>query len=160
MTGSATRLVIDTNVTLDLLLFDSQIAAPLLAAVVTGRVQWMTAAYCRDELARVLGYPEFRLDEAARAAICDRYAELTRWCDQPRPVPSTESQARPLPRCKDPDDQPFLELAVATGAKLLVTRDRALLRLRKRVAALGLPLDILEPGPAIALLEGEHAAAG
>jgi predicted nucleic acid-binding protein len=34
--------------------------------------------------------------------------------------------------CADPDDQKFLELARAAGAHALVTRDRALLVLRRR----------------------------
>lgn len=157
MTRSAPRLVIDTNVTLDLLLFDSQIAAPLLAAVTHGRAQWLTASYCRNELARVLGYPEFRLDETRQAAIRARYAELTRCCDDTMSTP--ETLPRPLPRCKDPDDQPFLELAVASGSQLLVTRDHALLRLHKRIGALGLPLQIVEPTPAIALLADDFASA-
>lgn len=150
MTRIASRLVIDTNVTLDLLLFDSQIAAPLLAAVMDGRAEWLTAPYCRDELTRVLAYPEFRLTAEQQDAICQRYAALTSCCDQIAPLP--ETLPGPLPRCKDPDDQPFLELAVAAGADLLVTRDNALLRLRKRVGTLGLPLQILEPTPAIARL--------
>lgn len=150
MTDAAPRLVIDTNVTLDLLLFDSQIAAPLLAAVESGRVEWLTAPYCRDELARVLNYPEFRLSTERQADIRKRYAELTRYCDHV--TPASDGLPRPLPRCKDPDDQPFLELAVAAGAHLLVTRDNALLRLRKRISALGLSLQILEPTPAVTLL--------
>lgn len=150
MSHSAPRLVIDTNVTLDLLLFDSQIAAPLLAAVTDGRVRWLTAPYCRDELARVLGYPEFRLDDRQQAAIRARYAGLTHSCEPANLA--AEPLPHPLPRCKDPDDQPFLELAVAAGAHLLVTRDHALLRLRKRIGALGLSLQIVEPAPAIALL--------
>lgn len=150
MTRPGPRLVIDTNVTLDLLLFDSQIAAPLLDAVTTGRAQWLTAPYCRDELARVLTYPEFRLDTTRQTEIRSRYATLTQCCDGV--APPSETPLRPLPRCKDPDDQPFLELAVAEGAQLLVTRDHALLRLHKRIGALGLPLQILEPVPAVALL--------
>ena len=156
MTDAAPRLVIDTNVTLDLLLFDSQIAAPLLAAVESGRAEWLTAPYCRDELARVLNYPEFRLSNDRQGDIRKRYAELTRCCDPATPVPG--ELPRPLPRCKDPDDQPFLELAVAAGAHLLVTRDNALLRLRKRIGALGLGLQILEPTPAVALLADRPAS--
>jgi predicted nucleic acid-binding protein len=34
-----------------------------------------------------------------------------------------------LPRCEDPDDQKFLELARHAGARWLVSRDKALLKL-------------------------------
>lgn len=151
MIGAPLRLVIDTNVTLDLLLFNSQIAAPLLTAVDDGRALWLTAAYCRDELSRVLTYPEFRLEEHRQQEIRQRYASLTAAGDMPSRSTS-ETALRPLPKCRDPDDQPFLELAVAAGADLLITRDRQLLRLKKRIALLGLALQILEPSPAVAYL--------
>jgi predicted nucleic acid-binding protein len=38
--------------------------------------------------------------------------------------------------CKDPDDQVFIDLAVARGA-LLLSKDRAVLVMRKRLAARG-----------------------
>ena len=51
-------------------------------------------------------------------------------------------EAPPLPgaaarlRCSDPDDQMFIDLAVALRAGTLVTRDRALLKLARRAGAL------------------------
>jgi predicted nucleic acid-binding protein len=47
-------------------------------------------------------------------------------------------------RCSDPDDQVFLELALAHGATWLLSHDRALLRLARRTRALG--LHIVKPG--------------
>jgi predicted nucleic acid-binding protein len=38
-----------------------------------------------------------------------------------------------LPQCRDPDDQKFLEAALAARADFLVTRDQALLELARRV---------------------------
>jgi predicted nucleic acid-binding protein len=42
-----------------------------------------------------------------------------------------------LPRCEDPDDQKFLELAWHARASHLVTRDKALLKLARQVARCG-----------------------
>jgi predicted nucleic acid-binding protein len=39
-----------------------------------------------------------------------------------------------LPRCSDPDDQKFIELAAAARAGALVSKDRAVLKLRRRCA--------------------------
>jgi predicted nucleic acid-binding protein len=39
-----------------------------------------------------------------------------------------------MPRCSDPDDQKFIELAGASGAQALVSKDRAVLKLRRRCA--------------------------
>jgi predicted nucleic acid-binding protein len=41
-----------------------------------------------------------------------------------------------MPRCSDPDDQKFIELAAASGAQGLVSKDRAVLKLRRRCAPL------------------------
>ena len=45
-----------------------------------------------------------------------------------------------LPRCRDADDQKFLELAATAGADVLVTKDRELLRMKR-----GLPFRVLPP---------------
>jgi predicted nucleic acid-binding protein len=42
-----------------------------------------------------------------------------------------------LPLCEDPDDQKFLQLAWHAHAGHLLTRDKALLKLARRVAELG-----------------------
>jgi predicted nucleic acid-binding protein len=44
----------------------------------------------------------------------------------------TASGSQGLPRCSDPHDQKFLELALASGADILVTKDQALLELARR----------------------------
>ncbi len=39
-----------------------------------------------------------------------------------------------MPRCSDPDDQKFIELAAAAQAQVLISKDRAVLKLRRRCA--------------------------
>lgn len=140
------RLVIDTNVALDLLVFADRRAAPILAAIERGSALWLTAASCRDELRRVLAYPELKLPAATQAAAFQRYLELTAdpAAQTLHPVPAD------LPHCRDADDQPFLELAAAASAHLLISRDRELLRLHKRAHALLPQLEILKPEAATA----------
>lgn len=149
------RLVIDTNVALDLLVFADRQAAPILAAVESGRALWLTATSCRDELRRVLAYPELKLPAATQSAVFQRYQELAAEPAAPtlRPVPAE------LPRCRDADDQPFLELAAAAGAHLLISRDRELLRLHKRTRTLLPHLEILKPAAAAARIAATGAGA-
>jgi predicted nucleic acid-binding protein len=94
---------------------------------------------CDAELARVLAYPLGRhtLDAAGQAAalaqcryFAQRIERQSLTADEIRP--STAS----LPRCRDPDDQKFLELAAAVHAELLITKDAALLELARRPALL------------------------
>jgi len=77
--------------------------------------------------------------------IVERYA---RYSGLVQVIPAGE--APPLPRCKDRDDQKFLELAARCEANILVSKDKALLRLRGRTK---LGFQILKPEAASALLQ-------
>jgi len=77
-----------------------------------------------DELQRVLAYPQFELDVAEQLTAFERYRTLVQLVD----VPAT---AVPLPQCPDRDDQKFLELAWHSQARWLITKDKALLRMRR-----------------------------
>lgn len=128
------RLVLDTNVWLDLLVFDSPRCAWLRRRLQDGSALALSDAPCRDEWRRVLGYPALRLDDARIDALRQAYDATVRHLDAPcRPQPWPA-----LPRCRDRDDQKFLELALAGQATLLLSRDDALLALDRRTTRLGL----------------------
>ncbi len=120
-------LVLDTNVVLDLLHFDDAAARPLLRALDDGRVRCVVTAATLEEWRRVLAYPEFALDSMQRAARLARYQDLS---DTVAGLVADMA----LPYCSDPDDQKFIELAAAVPAQGLVSKDRAVLRLRRRCA--------------------------
>lgn len=121
----STRLVLDTNIIMDMLHFANPATAPLLAALTAGRVQALTDPECLAELERVVAYPEFRLDAAGQAALLARYRALA------ASVAANAGESYALPRCRDADDQKFLILAARSGADLLLTRDKLLLRLAR-----------------------------
>jgi len=130
-TATGQRLVLDTNIVLDLWVFADAAARPLQRAVLARTVQWLATAPMRDELQRVLGYAHivprlmhYRLNADAVLAAFDSHAQL-----QP-PAPRADVT------CKDPDDQKFIDLAVAHGA-LLLSKDALVLALRKRLLARG-----------------------
>lgn len=120
--------MLDTNVVLDLLHFDDPAARPLGRALRGGRVRCVVSAATLEECRRVLAYPAFRLAPARQAALFEAYQALS------ERVHGATAHAR-LPRCADPDDQKFLELAGASLAQGLVSKDRALLKLRRRCAS-------------------------
>ncbi|MDD5295862.1 MAG: putative toxin-antitoxin system toxin component, PIN family [Rhodocyclaceae bacterium] len=120
------RLVLDSNVVLALWVFSDPALSALRRACEAGEFVLLGNEACRVELERVLAYPEFKLGAEAAAAILAAYrARLER-------VPEQPGQAFPLPKCRDRDDQKFLELAREGGADYLLTRDRALLKLARK----------------------------
>lgn len=120
------RVVFDTNVLLSMYVFADSRFAPFRLRVEAGVWRALTSTACFGEFRRVLAYPEFALDEAAQAAALQRYAAHAEMVE---PLPE---HPRELPRCKDRDDQKFLELARDGGAQWLVTADKALLKLARR----------------------------
>ena len=151
------RVVLDTNVCLDAFVFDDPRAATLVAALVAGNVEAVTRADCRDEWLGVLAYPALKLDEAKRREAAARFDGVVTLLDgvaAGEVVTDVDRDAVPcvpLPRCRDPDDQKFLELALASGASVLFSRDAEVLRLARRTVRDGL-FEILKPedwaGPA------------
>ena len=123
--------MLDTNVWLDLLWFEDPRAAALKAALDAGELVAVCNEECRDEWLRVLRYPALRLDDDRRESLTRAFDVLV------RPWPATgnvenDRESAPLPRCRDPDDQKFLQLAHDAGASWLLSRDRHLLSLAAR----------------------------
>jgi putative PIN family toxin of toxin-antitoxin system len=125
------RIILDTNVCLDLFVFHDPRWAPLLAALEAGTVQAVTRADCRDEYLIVLHYSHLPLDEATRPVAAARFDELITVIAPP------VSGVR-LPVCTDKDDQKFLELARDAAVDVLVTKDKALLKLARKTAQGGM----------------------
>jgi putative PIN family toxin of toxin-antitoxin system len=125
------RLVIDTNVLLDLFVFHDPRWGGLLDALQSGAVQGVTREDCRQEWLHVLHYPHLPLDEQKRQAAI---AEFDRLID----ISDAAAGTAPLPVCSDRDDQKFLELARDAQAAVLVTKDKALLKLARRTAKAGM----------------------
>jgi putative PIN family toxin of toxin-antitoxin system len=145
MPGPA-RVVLDTNVVLDLLHFRDPAAAGVEAALSAGLVVAVTSESCLEELRRVLDYPQFGLGAAEQSGLFDRYVAIT------QRLPLEGFDGASLPRCTDPDDQKFLELAWHSSAHCLVTKDKALLRMARRMSRLGgfsivLPAAFVPPAP-------------
>ncbi len=129
--ASPPRVVLDTNVCLDLFVFGDARLQPLHEALRAGRVQAVTRADCREEWLEVLGYPRLGLDASRRQQAAQDYDA----CMSRLAASSADPTGVVLPRCADRDDQKFLELAAETAASILLTRDRELLRLARRTAA-------------------------
>jgi predicted nucleic acid-binding protein len=121
--------IIDTNAVLDAWWFEDPQVAHLALAVTTGQLSWAATATMRVELMDVLARQPFS-DQPDR---CERtLAAFDQWAS----ILDAPSQPSPL-SCADPDDQCFIDLALACSAGWLFTRDRALLDLAPRAARHG-----------------------
>ncbi|HUQ75032.1 MAG TPA: putative toxin-antitoxin system toxin component, PIN family [Burkholderiales bacterium] len=136
------RLVLDTQVWLDWLVFDDPGVRKLRNAVHLGRAEIVIDAACDAELERVLAYDlgKHSISPEAQLAALAQARRLSRRVDSALPVAERAS----LPKCRDPDDQKFVELAAAAKADILVTKDRALLEMNRRRAR-AVPFKIATP---------------
>jgi len=123
------RRVLDTNIVLDLWVFDEPQAGALRTSVESGSTQWLATAAMREELARVLTYPQIakrltqrQLPASAVLEHFDRWAQL-----QPNAP-------------KDADDQKFIDLAVQHSAALH-SKDAQVLCMKKRLERCGVALN-------------------
>jgi len=129
--ASAPPIVLDTNVCLDLFVFQDPRWAALLGALERGELAAVTRADCRDEYRIVLHYKHLPLDDDSRALAAQRFDRLVT-------LVAPDSKPVRLPVCSDRDDQKFLELARDAGAAILVTKDKALLKLNRKTVQAGM----------------------
>ena len=121
------RLVIDTNVLVSALVFKDSRHLPLRQAWQSGRVIPLLSIKTYRELKRVLGYDMFKLSDDQIAEGIAHLGPFIEW------VTIDDAQIGTLPKCSDRDDQKFLNAALCGRAHALLTYDRAVLKLRKRV---------------------------
>ena len=118
-------IVLDTNIVLDWLVFEDGGMPELMTAIAHQQVQIVSNAECRDELIRVLNYPIFKLGiEAQQLALAqyDAFVKIT---------PERASLLGIVPRCRDRDDQKFVQLAAHASAVALISKDHAVLGLKR-----------------------------
>ncbi|MBG6076714.1 putative toxin-antitoxin system toxin component, PIN family [Polaromonas sp. CG_9.11] len=120
-------VVIDTNIILDIFVFNDVAAKQVKKALEAGEIDWIATQPMRDELARVLAYPQivprlvfYHLVAGDVLASFDRHARLA------------DVAAKASVTCRDADDQKFIDLAVAHQA-LLLSKDKHVISMKKRL---------------------------
>jgi uncharacterized protein len=122
------RVVFDTNVLLSMFVFPDSRFAPFRVEVDAGRWLAFTRPDCLEEFRRVLDYPMFKLEPERQTIAFAAYSAIAH-----RPHALLPLEPAVLPRCKDKDDQKFLELARDIQADWLVSSDKALLKLNRKL---------------------------
>lgn len=125
------HVVLDTNIVLDVLVFEEEQCAALRAALAGDRVRIHATLGMRNELERVLDYPNIKKRrEQRQLSVPSVLNTYDKWVDQSAPPPKIEFT------CKDSDDQCFLDLAAHHQCPL-ISKDDAVLVMRKRMATIG-----------------------
>lgn len=96
-----------------------------------GHLRWLRSQAMVDELVRVLQYPALQARQLDTTALLARAAAHGDMVPPGPPAPKTL-------RCADPDDQGFIDLALAHPGCLLFSRDKAVLQLSKAAQTHGL----------------------
>ena len=126
-----TLIILDTNIVLDLFIFDDARSRPVRLALEAGTLDWIATPHMREDLSRVLAYthivPRLAFYKLAAQDVLAAFDGHVRLIGDAAKAPVT---------CKDADDQCFIDLAVAHGA-LLLSKDKAVTSMGKRLAALG-----------------------
>jgi putative PIN family toxin of toxin-antitoxin system len=133
------RVVLDTNIVLDLWLYRDPATPVLLEALENKSVQWLATSVMRDELERVLAYTHI----AQRLAFSQLTAQdiLAQFDAHAHGMPVA---AKAPFVCKDTDDQKFIDLA-AEHRTQLISKDKAVLTMRNRMARLGVAVGKVFP---------------
>ena len=147
-------VVLDTNVVLDWLIYQDKRIAPLIEALHAGQMRLASDEPCVLELIDVLSREKIRATAELRHSALEIYRSTAHMVagaalfDAP---PDAVARITPqqLPQCRDPDDQKFIELAVRCEARVLVSRDKELLRMHHRMLLVA-SLAVVGPGEAMA----------
>jgi putative PIN family toxin of toxin-antitoxin system len=123
-------VIIDTNVCLDLFVFHDPRWILLLQGLADGSICAVTRADCRSEWLAVLQYSHLPVNAENRTQIIEVFDKYIQ-------VVSPLAKEFRLPSCSDKDDQKFLEIARDSGAETLITKDKALLKLARKVRQAG-----------------------
>ena len=120
-------VVLDTNILLDIFVFDDQRASNLKQAIVDGLITAIASQKTFLEFADVISRPLFKLNAARQGAILTQWQSIAQLHD--------DSNLAPAPwKCQDPDDQIFLDLAYQVRPSILISKDNAVLNIAGRAA--------------------------
>ncbi len=118
--------ILDTNVCLDLFVFHDPAIRKFHDSIKANIFHLITRKDCREEWLRVLDYPKLNLNAAEKERSKHEFDELVHL------IEPEKRDYRLLPVCSDKDDQKFMELAFDARARVLITKDRALLKLARK----------------------------
>ena len=120
-------VVFDTNVLLDLFVFNDFRALHLKQALLEHKIDALASLKTLEEFADVISRPLFSLETAEKEKILAQWKSLAR-------LMNDQSLLHSPWRCQDPDDQIFLDLAFTAKPCTLISKDNEVLKFAARAA--------------------------
>ena len=124
-------VVLDTNVLLDIFVFNDFRAVYLKQALIDRQVDALATSKTLEEFADVISRPLFCLEQEVQDRILSQWHSIARVLDD-------ETLLIAPWQCQDPDDQVFLNLAYTAKPSLLISKDNEVLKLANRAIKEGL----------------------
>jgi putative PIN family toxin of toxin-antitoxin system len=120
------HIVLDTNILLDIFVFEDIRADRLRNAVLNRQIKTYSNQTSVEELRDVISRPLFTLEKGRQAEIMGQWQSLS------RSIEDVKLEAAPW-KCQDPDDQVFLDLAFTVRPSILISKDNTVLKLATQV---------------------------
>jgi putative PIN family toxin of toxin-antitoxin system len=114
-------VVFDTNVLLDIFVFNDFRALHLKQALLEQKIDALASPKTLEEFADVISRPLFALETIDQEKILLQWVSLVRVLDD-------QSLSSSPWRCQDPDDQVFLDLAFTARPCTLISKDHEVLK--------------------------------
>ena len=118
-------VVFDTNVLLDIFVFNDFRAIHLKQALINGQIHALASPKTFEELADVVSRPLFCLEQIHQENILTEWRSLARTIDD-------EILINAPWQCRDPDDQVFLNIAYTAKPCMLISKDNEVLKLANK----------------------------
>ena len=118
-------IILDTNILLDILVFDDERAHPLRAALDAELLDAVATDKTFAEFLDVIGREQFSLEKEQQDLIREQWKKWAR-------IISDEELCQAPWKCKDRDDQVFINLAYSLRPSALISKDKQVLKIAKR----------------------------
>ena len=131
--------VLDTNIWLDILLFNDPSVNKLSNLIFKKEILVLSCKQCDDEFSRVLKYKNLGIEKEKQNYMLRTYKEFVKNIDFVETLNSSN-----IPKCHDSDDQKFINLSCFNHVDWLLTKDKQILKMKKKLGKMKVKVSTVE----------------